>query len=232
MSAMNDPADLQRLYRIRFSGDIAAHNRAVTWQVLCSEWFPRYVRPDDTVLELGAGGGEFINSVRAARRIAVDLNPDVAGNMAPEVEFHQVPADRIPGIADSSVDVVFSSNFFEHLGTAETLLAVLGESHRVLRPSGRLITLMPNLAALGPRYFDFLDHTLPLTDKSLVEALLMAGFLPDEVIPRFLPFTASDVGRRVRPGVVSAYLRARPAWRLLGKQMFVVARKPDAVVTG
>jgi SAM-dependent methyltransferase len=228
MSAMDDPQDLQRLYRIRFGGEVGVQSRRITWQVLCEDWFPRYVRTTDVVLELGAGGCEFINNVRAARRIAVDLNPDVRAKAAPEVEFHEVSASAMTDIADDSVDVVFSSNFFEHLGTADVLISVLRESRRVLRPGGRLITLMPNLAVLGGRYYDFLDHTLPLTDKSLVEALAMADFDVDEVIPRFLPFTANDLRRPVKAEMVRAYLKTRPAWRILGKQMFVVAHRPSS----
>jgi hypothetical protein len=87
---------------------------------------------------------------------------------------------------------------------------------------------MPNLAVLGGRYYDFLDHTLPLTDKSLVEALAMADFDVDEVIPRFLPFAANDLRRPVKAGMVRAYLKARPAWSILGKQMFVVAHRPSS----
>lgn len=226
MSAINDPSTLQDLYRIRFASDIAAKSRLVTWQVLCDNWFPQFVRPTDTVLELGAGGCEFINNIKAQRRIAVDLNPDVAGKVGIGVENLQCSASALPTIGDNTVDVVFSSNFFEHLGTAEVLLEVLRESRRILKPGGTVITLMPNLAALGSRYFDFLDHTLPLTHHSLDEALLLAGYSPELMIPRFLPFTANNLRRPVSPRTVEAYLRAKPAWRIFGKQMFSVARKP------
>ena len=42
------------------------------------------------VLDLGCGYGEFINQVRARRKIAMDLNPDAPSHLAPGVEFlHQ-----------------------------------------------------------------------------------------------------------------------------------------------
>lgn len=225
MPAYNEPGDLQKLYRIRFGDPIADETRQTTWEVLCRDWFPKFIAPTDSVVELGAGGCEFINNVRANRRVAVDLNPDVANATANGVEFLETSASALSALADASIDVVFSSNFFEHLGDAHTLLDVLHESHRILKPNGKIITLMPNMAALGARYFDYLDHTLPLTDKSLVEALQMANFRPELVINKFLPYTAADRKRPVSQRSVAAYLRVPLAWKILGRQMFVVARR-------
>ncbi len=225
MPAYSDPDALQKLYRIRFSDPIADEIRHATWSVLCEKWFPQFVKPSDAVLELGAGECEFINGINAARKIAVDLNPDVANSVGAGVEFLQQSAVELTVIPDESVDVVFSSNFFEHLGDAQTLLAVMGEAHRVLRPGGSLITLMPNFRAVGPRFFDYLDHTLPLTDKSLVDAHYMTGFTPELVIPRFLPYTAAARRKPVNPRLVKLYLRVPLAWRVMGGQMFVVASK-------
>ena len=217
-------SELSRLYGRRFSAEELAGKRAL-WTALCRGFLDRYVDPRDTVLDLGAGSCEFVNACRAGRKIAVDLNPDTARH-ADGAEVVLAPSDDMPQVATGSVDVVFTSNFFEHLPDKRALLRTLDECHRVLRPGGRLLVLMPNLRRVGQRYWDYFDHHLPLTDRSLVEALLLAGFRPDEVIGRFLPYTVKDSPVRVRPGLVRLYLRLRPAWWLLGRQMFVVAAKP------
>ena len=121
--------------------------------------------------------------------------------------------------------MVFSSNFFEHLPDKDALLATLREAHRVLRPSGRLLVLMPNIRYLPGRYWDYLDHHLPLTDRSVCEALGLHGYDIERVVPRFLPYTVKDARIEVRPFMVAAYLRFPLAWRVLGKQMLVVGRR-------
>ncbi len=46
------------------------------WRVLVTGFFQARIRPEATVLDVGAGLCLFINEVRAARRIALDANPD------------------------------------------------------------------------------------------------------------------------------------------------------------
>jgi hypothetical protein len=75
----------------------------------------------------------------------------------------------------------------------------------------------------GP-YWDFFDHIVPLSDRSIAEALELSGFSVDQAIPRFLPWTMS--GRAVPPAfVIRAYLRLPVVWRLIGRQFLVVASK-------
>ncbi|GIF49558.1 methyltransferase family protein [Asanoa ferruginea] len=217
--------ELAKLYDDRFDA-VELESKRVLWEALCRGFFDRYVGPDDTVVDLAAGTCEFSNAIRAKRKIAVDLNPDTP-KFAVDADVVVAPSDDMPQIGDGSVDVVFTSNFFEHLPDKRALLRTLGETRRILRPGGRLLVLMPNLRFVGQRYWDYFDHHLPLTHVSLVEGLRLAGFEVDEVIPRFLPYTVKDSPVPVRPAFVRAYLRLRPAWRVLGRQMFVVARRPD-----
>jgi SAM-dependent methyltransferase len=121
------------------------------------------------------------------------------------------------------VDVVFCSNLLEHLRDRETVTQLLGEFSRVLSPAGRLLVLGPNLRYTGAAYWDFFDHVLPFTHVTLVEALASAGFRPEKLIPRFLPYTT--VGARPTPlSLVRLYLRVPLAWRVMGAQFFAVAR--------
>jgi SAM-dependent methyltransferase len=183
------------------------------------------VDPDsDTVLDLACGYGEFINNIRAARKLAVDLNPDSPGAVANDVIFHAVAANALGPIEDASVDVVFTSNFFEHLPDKAVLQEVLGEIRRVLKPGGRLIAMGPNIRYLPGAYWDFIDHHLPLSERSLVEALLLAGLHPARVIDRFLPYTTQSRLPQAN-WLVRIYLATPLAWRLFGKQFLVIAGK-------
>jgi len=215
--------DARALYAHRFdSAERAA--KARLWAVLCADVFQAYVRPGDAVLDLGAGFCEFINHIQCAKKYAVDGNPQLAEFAAPGVEAHYGAADRLDWLADRSVDVVFASNFFEHLPNSAALLAVLAEARRVLRPEGRLLILQPNIRYAYREYWDFLDHHLALSHLSMVEGLALAGFRVTEVRPRFLPYSMKR--RRVLwPILVRLYLRFPLAQWLLGKQMFIAAEK-------
>ncbi len=104
------------------------------------------------------------------------------------------------------------------------MLDTFRETHRILKSGGKIIVLQPNIRFLPGEYWDFFDHHTPLTDRSLVEGLQLAGFTPNVVYPRFLPYTTKS---RLPKATffVRLYLRVPLAWRVLGKQALVVATK-------
>lgn len=224
-----DPANaslhLARMYSERFNTNEQRTKQNI-WKVLCSDFFQRYVRPSDTVLDVGAGYCEFINNIVCASKIALDLSEDTERYAAPGVRVVRCMSNTMVDIADASVDVAFASNFFEHMPSKAVFFETLLEIRRVLRPSGRLLILQPNIRFVGGEYWDFLDHHIPLTERTLVEALLAAQMRPVEVVPRFLPYTTKS---RIpqHPALVRLYLRVPIVHRVLGKQAWVVAVKPN-----
>jgi ubiquinone/menaquinone biosynthesis C-methylase UbiE len=214
---------LTALYRHRFPESELAHKQAI-WKVLCKRFFSRYVAATDTVIDMGAGYCEFINNIDAAHRIAVDLNPEVPRFAAPGVRVINAPCAAIAELPDASADVVFMSNFLEHLPDKESVLQTFREARRLLNGRGRVIVLQPNIRFLYDEYWDFFDHHTALSDRSLVEGLQLSGFTPEVVVPRFLPYTTKSRLPQA-PWLVGLYLRVPLAWRVLGKQALVVARK-------
>lgn len=219
MSRAAGGVDVQSIYERRFSDTLAF--RRQMWDVLCREFFQHHVPETATVVEIGAGYCEFINHIRAGRKIAVDLNPDTRRHAAPEVTVITSSTARIDGIDDGTADVVFASNFLEHL-TREQILETLREVRRVLRPGGRFLILQPNIRYCKEDYWQFFDHITPLCERSLTEALETTGFDVPYVLGRFLPFTTQ--GRLPNSiALLRLYLKLRPAWRLFGQQSFFVA---------
>ena len=129
--------NLDSVYTTRFPEADRLAKDAI-WAVLCRHFFQRYVRPDDTVLDIGVGFGEFLRHIRCARRIAVDLAP-LSGRQLPmgTIEVNASSETLSTHVRPDSVDVVFCSNFFEHLLNKEAFLSTLEEIRRVLKPGGR-----------------------------------------------------------------------------------------------
>jgi SAM-dependent methyltransferase len=87
-------------------------------------------------------------------------------------------------LPDQALDLVFTSNFFEHLSNTATAAATLGEAYRCLRPGGRLVALGPNIKYPSGALLGFWDHHLPLTKASSAEGLQAVGFQLERVVPR------------------------------------------------
>ena len=219
-------ATLQKLYETRFQ-QTGVEKRKRVWEVLCRSFFQPLIGPTQDILDVACGYGEFINQIEARNKAAIDMNPDAARYLNPGIALRQVPADDMRGIGEQSFDIVFTSNFLEHLPNKSVLDAVFGEVRRVLRPGGRFIILGPNIRYAYKQYWDYYDHYLPLSHLSLAEGLGAAGFEVARVIPRFLPYTMNSA-TPTPASLVRLYVALPFAWRVFGKQFLVVARKPAA----
>ena len=215
--------DIQTLYSQRFH-EAGLERRRRVWRVLCDEFFSRLVEPNDSVLDLACGYGEFINAVRAKQRIGIDLNPDAARFLDSAVRFYQAAATDLSEISISGIDVVFTSNFLEHLSSKEQCSEVFQQVHRVLKPGGRFIILGPNIRYAYREYWNYFDHQIALSDLAVVEGLQQTGFRMQRVIPRFLPFTMQH-SLPTNDTLVRLYLKFPLVWRVFGKQFLVVASK-------
>jgi SAM-dependent methyltransferase len=215
--------DLARLYDARFS-DLDAYRKRV-WAALVEGFFQKLVPEAGAVLDIGCGWGGFINNVRAARRLGIDLNPSARQHLHPGVEFLEQSCSEPWPVADGTLDTVFTSNFLEHLPDKTQVKATLAEAFRTLKPGGALICMGPNIRYVGGAYWDFFDHHVPLTELSLKECLENLGFAVTRCVPKFLPYTM--VNARPTPVLlVRLYLRVPLLWRAMGKQFLLLAEKP------
>lgn len=219
--ATADPALLHQIYDARFEG--RGDYRNEVWRTLIGDVFARWIPAEASVVDVGCGHGEFINNVPAKSRSAMDLNPATKSLLDDEVVFYEQDCTANWPLTPASQDVVFSSNFIEHLPSKDHVIGMFRRARQALKPDGALILLGPNLRYVGGRYWDFFDHHVPLTDRSVVEALQACGFTIDTCIPRILPYTMS-AGREYPVWILRTYLKIPVAWRLFGEQFLIVAR--------
>ena len=215
--------DLEDVYGHRFS-DTEARAKDLMWREIC-RFLQREIDPAGAALDLACDRGDFIRNIAAGEKWASDVR-DVSQYLPSDVRFVQCDGLRLAEhVPMGHFDVVFMSNYLEHLASSDVVVEQMRAVAEVLRPGGAMIVLQPNIRLVGGRYWDFIDHKVALTDASLVEAAELAGLRPRTLIKRFLPYT-TKARLPTRPALVRAYLKVRPAWWLLGKQSLLVAEKP------
>jgi len=155
----------------------------------------------------------------------MDLNPKAGAYLAAEVNFLQQDCSETWALPSESLDLVFTSNFFEHLPSKKALADTLIQAKRCLKRGGRIIAMGPNIKYVGGAYWDFSDHHIALTERSLQEALEVQDFQVERAIERFLPYTMVN-HRRYPQMFVSLYLGFPLAWKIMGKQFLIIARRP------
>lgn len=216
--------ELEESYRRRFSS--VEDYRIKIWRILVKDYFQEKVDEGSSVLDLGSGWAEFINTIEAGQKFAMDMNPESKMRVSDDVTFLLQNCSESWQIPDESVDTIFTSNFFEHLPTKEHLVRTLDQGFRCLKRGGRILCLGPNIRYVGSAYWDFFDHYLPLSHHSLKEVLELSGFTVETVIDRFLPYTMAQ-GITPPPIALQIYLKFPFLWRFFGKQFLIVASKPQ-----
>jgi ubiquinone/menaquinone biosynthesis C-methylase UbiE len=112
------------------------------------------IRPEDIVLEIGCGIGRVGRFVAplCRRWIGCDVSPNMLKLSAerlhdlPNIELVELSGYNLAGVADGSIDLVYSTVVFMHLESWDRYTYVL-EAMRVLRPGGRIYVDNVNLCS-------------------------------------------------------------------------------------
>lgn len=223
-SADRDRLDqgLQRMYEARFDEREVSAKDAVWREIV--RFLQRYIDAASPLLDIACDQGHFVRHATAAERWATDIR-NVSASLPSDVRFiHASGLELLEHCPAGGFGTVFMSNYLEHLDSGDAVIEQLRVASALLRPNGRVIVLQPNIRLVGPRYWDFIDHQVPLTERSLLEAAELAGLQTVDLITRFLPY--STKGRLPsHPALVKAYLRCPPAWWLLGRQTLYVGER-------
>lgn len=121
-------------------------NAYFAWQSKIGEfggWANRFkfesaISPEDVVLDFGCGGGYLLKELSCAEKLGVETNP-AAAEVAQQNGVDVFATTT--GLPDASVDMVISNHALEH---TRHPLQELQEIHRILKPGGRIVLVVPS----------------------------------------------------------------------------------------
>jgi ubiquinone/menaquinone biosynthesis C-methylase UbiE len=123
---------------------------AVRWNLFLREFeidkilggFPKEFFDEALELGCGSGSGSKYLAFYCKKLIAMEYNADRLTECNDEkITFLIGDAQNLPQFADGEMDLIFSSNFIEHLPNLDKCLA---ECRRVVKQDGRIIHTVPN----------------------------------------------------------------------------------------
>ena len=212
-----------RIYEYRFKG-VDKNKKLSTWKII-AEFIHEKLGKPNSMIDPAAGDCEFINQVPAKERWAVDMGEHTKRAAQPDIKV-VIGNNLEVDLPKNYVEGVYVSNFLEHLHSQEDVANFLERMFTILKPGGKIAIMGPNFKYCAANYFDFADHTVILTELGVAEHLYGAGFEVTEVHDRFLPL--SFRGKiPVTDFLVRMYFQMPFAWRFMGKQFLLVAKKPQ-----
>lgn len=177
-------------------------------QHLCQHYLEGY--EGARLVDLGSGRGEFLNGFARLGFDALGIDREFSSQRPfPEPVLRaNLETGKLP-LGSASVGVLFSKSVFEHIRDISHLLM---ECHRVLKPGGRMLVMVPDFVAQRDYFYDDWTHVRPFTLTGLGECLRSHGFVVRE-------------NKRFRQ---LPFLWKRPYLRPLAS---VAARLPDALIS-
>lgn len=208
-------------YSIRLNKN--SSDRVKTWIAL-SKYLSRYIPSNSTVLDIAAGECLFINNIVAGKKFAVDSDERLKFFADKNVQIKVCNALDLLSfklLKKEGIDVVFSSNFLEHLSMIECQ-QLLRKIMQILNKGGLIILMQPNYRYCYKNYWDDFTHKTAFSHTSLVELLLSEGYKIKKCYRKFMPLTLNSSLASLS-FLVPIYLRL--PFKPMAGQMLIVAEK-------
>lgn len=129
------------------------------------------------MLEPGCGRGEFLKQFKnlGLDCSGLDRSDETRVFLAESgipLEVCDVEKDALP-YPDNTFDVIYNKSFLEHLNSPDIFLR---EAHRVLKPGGLILCLVPDWEANYKIYFDDFTHRTPFSKVALRDIYMICDF--------------------------------------------------------
>lgn len=180
---------------------------------------------DKDILDLGCGRGEWLELLKekGIEGYGIDINRLLI-EQARELGFNVIQQDALShlrGVLDQTLNAVTGFQFIEHI-SFQTLLEILGEILRTLRPGGLVIFETPNpknLVVGACNFYSDPTHAKPLFPETVQFILSKLGFVDVR-----LEYVNMVAGSPFKDG--SEATNALDSWFYSPRDFAVIGRKP------
>lgn len=136
------------------------------------------MKPGQKILEPGCGRGEFLRIFKNLGMEATGLDRSKESRELlrnDDIDLKVCDVEDPAGLPfpDNYFDVIYNKSFLEHLNNPDVFLK---EAHRVLRPGGMLLCLVPDWESNYKIYFDDFTHRTPFSKVSLFDIFQICDF--------------------------------------------------------
>jgi SAM-dependent methyltransferase len=140
-----------------------------------------------SVLEVGAGLGEFASQLTGLRRhVVTDVDPGAVAAMAERFSDRPEVEARTFDLAEGAIDVgtpvasIVAINVLEHIDDDTGALRSLAT---MVEPGGRIVLWVPGYMQLYGEFDRAVGHVRRYTPRTLTAAITAAGLTPEVVRP-------------------------------------------------
>jgi SAM-dependent methyltransferase len=212
---------------------------AVNYNRFLSDLVERYASPDDSILDFGAGSGQFAKVLKLKGYEILCVEPDAS--LSDGLSQAGLKAVRsLEVIEAQSIDYAYSLNVLEHVSDDVAALRTL---HAKLKPNGRLLIYVPALQWLYSQFDRRIGHLRRYSVRTLSRILQSADFRIERI--RYVDslgvlaagmfkllgdrggkLSAESVRIYDRFGFPLSVLLDRIFGSIIGKNILAVARRP------
>jgi SAM-dependent methyltransferase len=125
------------------------------------------------LLDLGSGRGEFLSGFRKLDFEAHGIDRALMERRFQDPFVLSDLENQFLPFADNSYDVIFNKSVLEHITNIHFLLQ---EMRRILKPSGIVLSMVPDWRAQWYHFYDDYTHVRPFTLVGLVQLFESQGF--------------------------------------------------------
>ena len=197
------------------------NTRKKVWQAVVFYLQNKFFKKTNAVLDIASGYGDLINSVKATKKVAIDLDSSYSKFYDKSVNFINSNILKFNFSKIGKFDVIFCSNIIEHLSQEEGKILLI-KLRDILNPNGLIIIIQPNFKYCYKSYFDDYTHQSIYTDVSMMGLLKSLNFKIQNCRPKFLPFSLNSFLPKT---YFLTFIYIKLHFSLFSGQMMIVAKK-------